>query len=1049
MLKGQVVAGDFSKIVMRVKSDQEVELGELVVIEEGQEKFILQVYDLIYGSQISLQNLEMVSGMSLEEGNFNIMDEQLRNYQLALLKPILNVGSQSKTCKKLPPFFTKIREITKEDLAFITTPNNPLFLGKLRSGSKEMDFNVFLSGEDVLSHHVLIPASTGKGKSLDGEELVMIKCQENIKLLPIQQLVDGLFELNKNQLIRDGETIFLQNLDDYKAFSFNPQTNICEWKPIQKFIRHNAPIYMYLVETKSGRSVTVTGDHSLYALRDGQLKLLETASLQTTDYLPLPLEMENSQSLDYLNLLEFMKGKNTYVFLPPKLTTSIGLQRILKLLKNSRPSQKLYEIKKTNKLSLSIVTQLLSLSEIEQNLHLMRVVGYNDQNSFPAKFPLSQEFLRLMGYYLAEGHINNNSVRITNSNPKVLKDLVIILQKMKLRFFYTYFTFQKDRKSGIAISSALLVDFLLAMGFGNGAGNKEFPNFVFGLSNEQISEIIKAYFEGDGSIYRQGKKNSYEISAVSKSRKLVDQLSYLLLRFGIFSRITCKYKRATNSNHTGGDYYELILSGKQNVQTYLQKIGFVTKGKNILFNYIENTNTDLIPFNLNLVSTIRRKLNITRSELAGLCQCSESMIAAVEIGKRRLSRNLATIMFNVLEERAKNMELLVRELEEGKILLRLRWDQIKSVSKIDYKKNYVYDLSVQDNETFLAGHGGIFVHNSNLMSCILWDILSHNYAGVLVLDPHDEYYGRVGLGLKDHPRQNRVSYYTPAASLPGARTLKINLKKLKPEHFQGAISLSDPQQQCLYAYYRKFREDWILSIFEEKRIENVNFHEDTISVVKRKLISLLGLEFENNQLYCRGIFDEVAGENTVAEICQELENGKIVIIDTSFFSGAIEILVGSLITTEIFEKYKYYKKSGQLQNKPVISVVLEEAPRVLGKKVLEQGSNIFETLAREGRKFKVGLIAITQLPSEIPKNILANMNTKIILGLEMNSERQAVMESAPQDLSQDNRNIAALDKGEALVTSTFTKFAVPVKVPLFKEFAKKGEKTNQHYIGFS
>ena len=161
--------------------------------------------------------------------------------------------------------------------------------------------------------------------------------------------------------------------------------------------------------------------------------------------------------------------------------------------------------------------------------------------------------------------------------------------------------------------------------------------------------------------------------------------------------------------------------------------------------------------------------------------------------------------------------------------------------------------------------------------------------------------------------------------------------------------------------------------------------------------------------------------------------------------------MGSLITTEIFEKYKYYKKSGQLQNKPVVSVVLEEAPRVLGKKVLEQGSNIFETLAREGRKFKVGLIAITQLPSEIPKNILANMNTKIILGLEMNSERQAVMESSPQDLSQDSRNIAALDKGEALVTSTFTRFAVPVKVPLFKEFVSrsKRESGERHYIGFS
>ncbi|MBT6774032.1 ATP-binding protein [Candidatus Woesearchaeota archaeon] len=504
-MKGQVVSGDFSKIVMRIKADQEVELGELTVIENNNEKFILQVYDLIYGSQISQQNLEMVSGMNLEEGSFQIMDENLRNYQLALLKPILNIGNKSKTCKKLPTFFSKVREITKEDLSFITKPKNPLYLGKLRSGSKEMDFNIFLQGRDVLSHHVLIPASTGKGKS-------------------------------------------------------------------------------------------------------------------------------------------------------------------------------------------------------------------------------------------------------------------------------------------------------------------------------------------------------------------------------------------------------------------------------------------------------------------------------------------------------------------------------------------------------------------NLMSCILWEILNHDYAGMLVLDPHDEYYGRTELGLKDHPRKEKVSYYTPSDPPVGASSLKINLSKLKPEHFQGAISLSDPQRQCLYAYYRKFKEIWIRSLFEEKKIEQINFHEDTISVVKRKLISLLNLDFENNQLYCKGIFDETAGENTISEICQDLEQGKIVIIDTSFFSGAIEILVGGLITTEIFEKYKYYKKSGQLNDKPVISVVLEEAPRVLGKKVLEQGSNIFDTLAREGRKFKVGLIAITQLPSEIPKNILANMNTKIILGIEMNSERQAIIESSPQDLSQDNRNIAALDKGEALVTSTFTRFAVPIKIPLFEEFAnkeKENQEKNQQKLDFS
>ena len=66
MIKGQVVAGDFGKIVMRVKAGEQVELGELVVIEEKGEKFLLQVYDLVYGSQISAQNFDMVAGISLE-----------------------------------------------------------------------------------------------------------------------------------------------------------------------------------------------------------------------------------------------------------------------------------------------------------------------------------------------------------------------------------------------------------------------------------------------------------------------------------------------------------------------------------------------------------------------------------------------------------------------------------------------------------------------------------------------------------------------------------------------------------------------------------------------------------------------------------------------------------------------------------------------------------------------------------------------------------------------------------------------------------------------
>jgi DNA helicase HerA-like ATPase len=179
-----------------------------------------------------------------------------------------------------------------------------------------------------------------------------------------------------------------------------------------------------------------------------------------------------------------------------------------------------------------------------------------------------------------------------------------------------------------------------------------------------------------------------------------------------------------------------------------------------------------------------------------------------------------------------------------------------------------------------------------------------------------------------------------------------------------------------------------------------------------------------------------------------LEKGKIVVIDTSRLLDQAELLIGSIVANSIFRLYQQYKSEGTLEDKPVINIIIEEAPRVLGIDVLQRvGDNIYSIIAREGRKFKVGLTAITQLTSVIPREILANMNTKIILGNELESERKAIISSASQDLSTDDKNIASLDIGEAIVSSNFTKFAIPIQIPDFNELAsiaqpqRKKEKT--------
>ena len=369
---------------------------------------------------------------------------------------------------------------------------------------------------------------------------------------------------------------------------------------------------------------------------------------------------------------------------------------------------------------------------------------------------------------------------------------------------------------------------------------------------------------------------------------------------------------------------------------------------------------------------------------------------------------------------------------------------LRSGSKVLDVPIYLDGEKVFSHHILIAGTTGR--GKSILVSNLLWNAVGRNY-GILVLDPHDEYYGRNKIGLKDHPNKENIVYYTSKNAPIGTNTLRIHLDIVKPFHFDGVIEFSDAQRQCLNLYHKEFGDKWIEAVILEKELGiGKVFKDDTMAVVKRRLLYLLDLEFSSNQLFCNGVFQLNSGFATISDICKHLEEGRIAVIDTSNFSGAVELLIGSLIANEIFNKYKFYKMNGNLQSKPVISIVLEEAPRVLGKEILEAGPNIFSTIAREGRKFKVGLCAITQLPSLIPREILANMNTKIILGIEMKPERQAIIESASQDLSDDDRTIASLDIGEALITSNFAKFVTPISIPYFEDVVKKTIKGKEEIL---
>jgi len=176
-------------------------------------------------------------------------------------------------------------------------------------------------------------------------------------------------------------------------------------------------------------------------------------------------------------------------------------------------------------------------------------------------------------------------------------------------------------------------------------------------------------------------------------------------------------------------------------------------------------------------------------------------------------------------------------------------------------------------------------------------------------------------------------------------------------------------------------------------------------------------------------------QSLTGKVLDDLAGGKVVLVDTSGLEAVEETLVASLLTRSLLdERAASYRNDrerfGQL---PRTLVALEEAQRVLTR--LEDAEfNVFPRLAREGRKFNVGLCAVTQQPKLIDPELLSQFNTYFVLGLADERDRNTLKASSKQDLSDLGAEIQTLMPGEALVTNPEAPFALPARVHLYEEW---------------
>ena len=354
------------------------------------------------------------------------------------------------------------------------------------------------------------------------------------------------------------------------------------------------------------------------------------------------------------------------------------------------------------------------------------------------------------------------------------------------------------------------------------------------------------------------------------------------------------------------------------------------------------------------------------------------------------------------------------------------------------------DFEVGIPGSSLASHVGIFattgMGKSNLMQVIAGGVMQANGRyGLLIVDPHGEY----RTSLTKHPWAGQRLRTYAARRLPATSTLRVSLAELMVDDLRTAYEWTRPQEEALFELERFYGRGageglaWLLPFsqlddlapFREIDL-NGRVALNTLQVVHRRARRIMELE-------CIATDPNVS---VGSAIVRDLIEGKVVLVDVGGLQSTEEVLVSSFLTRKILETWSdaYLGDPERHERMPIVAICLEEAQRVLSSN-RDRESNVFPRVAREGRKFKVGLVAVTQQPKLLDGELLSQFNTFFILGLADEKDRNILRSSSKQDLAALGPEIQTLMPGECLVANLAAPFALPAKVHLWSQVCRAAD----------
>jgi len=202
-------------------------------------------------------------------------------------------------------------------------------------------------------------------------------------------------------------------------------------------------------------------------------------------------------------------------------------------------------------------------------------------------------------------------------------------------------------------------------------------------------------------------------------------------------------------------------------------------------------------------------------------------------------------------------------------------------------------------------------------------------------------------------------------------------------------------------------------------------------------LSFLMKELEENTPSLEEILSQFVGE----------KDGKdIRIIDISGLPNEVAGPLTALISRLLFQ-YKLWQTKEERKYDPVL-FVCEEAHRYVpnhGEAQYKEAQEAIRRIAKEGRKYGLGLMLISQRPSDVESTVLSQCNSWLILRLTNSSDQEHVARFLPDSLLGLTKMLPALTRREAIFVGEAA--ALPSRIRINQ--LEKDQLPDSHDISFA